>query len=225
MTKLQTTGIFFLVCLMTFCGCSNSKIGWDNLYHSETDAETDVMDDGLTEHGSEGETTASASRETDIQDKTDTQETEVTVCVYVCGAVVSPGVYELPAGARVHQAIQAAGGLTEDADLFLVNQAKLVEDGEQIRIYTKEEAKEAEQRISTGLSNETDELDDASVRVNINHATADALMTLPGIGEAKALSIIEYRQTNGSFQKIEDIMNIPGIKEAVFSKIKDKITV
>lgn len=144
------------------------------------------------------------------------------ITVYVCGAVADPGVYELPAGSRVVRAIEAAGGLLPEADLFLVNQAKRLEDGEQIRILTQEEAQQAD--LTAGAESGTGNPEQEK-KVNINTADAGTLMTLPGIGEAKADAIIEYRESSGGFQCIEDIMNITGIKEAVFSKIKDKITV
>lgn len=133
-----------------------------------------------------------------------------TIVVYICGAVVQPGVYELPEGSRVIHAIEAAGGLLEDADPHKVNQASLLADGEQVRIWTKEEAKDTEE---------------ADGRVNLNQATVAELMQLPGIGEAKANAIAAYREEHGHFQSIEDIMKISGIKESVFSQIKDLITV
>lgn len=201
---------FFLVCLLSMSGCSESVTDWERLYRTEsedTGPSLEEEQDGQSEEEDQG-----------TQEKTE-EETVTTIQVYVCGAVVHPGVYELPKGARVKQAIDAAGGLTEDADLLLVNQARVVEDGEQIRLYTKDEATNVEVQI------EGSSMTSAEAKVNINAADADLLMTLPGIGEAKATAIIEYRESNGDFKTIEDIMNIPGIKNAVFSKIKDKITV
>ena len=141
-----------------------------------------------------------------------------SIMIYICGAVAQPGVYELPAGARVIQAVEAAGGLAENADEISVNQAKKLEDGEQIRIYTKEEAQAMPAGGNTGG-------DLAEAKVNINTADEQTLMTLPGIGQAKASDIVKYRTENGRFGTIEDIMKITGIKEAVFSKIQDKIAV
>ena len=169
---------------------------------------------------------------TDREQKTDTgvesaemgnsRDKEAIIVIYICGAVANPGVYELPAGARVIQAIEAAGGLLEYADPFLVNQAKRLEDGEQIRILTRDEAEEAESaEISGSRTSDTP----GNGKININTANAEQLMTLPGIGQAKAKAILEYREQNGGFRSIEEIMNIAGIKDAVFSKIKDQITV
>lgn len=135
-------------------------------------------------------------------------------CVYVCGAVQNPGVYELPKGARVGAAIEKAGGFTQNA-AATYNLAEKVADEQMIQVLTVEESSQM-QTVKT-------ESEDG--RINLNTATAEQLMTLPGIGQSKADSIIAYRTENGSFQSIEDVMNITGIKEGVFVKIKDSITV
>lgn len=148
-------------------------------------------------------------------------DTQNSVCyVYVCGAVGNPGVYPLPSGSRVYEAIEAAGGLLEEAGADCVNQAEPVSDGQMIKVLT---AEEAEKNAADTARTNTPEASDG--RVNINTAVAAELMTLPGVGESKAESIISYREENGGFDKIEDIMNITGIKEGVFEKIKDDIMV
>ena len=139
----------------------------------------------------------------------------------VTGAVKEPGVVTLSEGARVYEAIAEAGGFSDDAAVELVNQAALLSDGQQIRVYTCEEA--AQGAVSVVEEQGTKET--AQGKININQAGAEELMTLPGIGESKAADIIRYREENGGFERIEDIMNISGIKEAVFSKIKDKIVI
>lgn len=145
---------------------------------------------------------------------------EGNVYVYVCGAVNAPGVYELKEGARVFEAIQLAGGLTEAAAADAVNQARIVTDGEQIRVPTVEEA----QSRGAGVAGEVTEGTENN-KININTAGKEELMTLTGIGEAKAESIMDYREKNGSFTSIEELMQIEGIKEGVFNKIKDDITI
>ena len=145
---------------------------------------------------------------------------EGDVYVYVCGAVNAPGVYELKEGARVYEAIQLAGGLTEAAAADAVNQARIVTDGEQIRVPTVEEA----QNQGAGVAGEVTEGTENN-KININTAGKEELMTLTGIGEAKAESIMDYREKNGSFTSIEELMQIEGIKEGVFNKIKDDITI
>lgn len=149
------------------------------------------------------------------------------ILVHVCGRVVKPGVYELEAGARVVEAVEEAQGFGEDAASESINLARKLSDGERIYIPSREEASEAggaelwyARNDSQGMSEE--EKNDV---ININIADKEALMSLPGIGEAKADAIIDYRERSGGFQSIEDIMLIPGIKEAAFAKIKDRIRV
>ncbi len=139
------------------------------------------------------------------------------VCyVYVCGAVVSPGVYELQAGSRVYEAIKSAGGLAEDADLSSINQAEHVTDGQMIKILT---VSETENGTEDGNETASDGL------LDINNASVADFMTLPGIGQSKAQSIVLYREQNGAFSSVDEIMNVDGIKEGVFNKIKDCIKV
>ena len=139
------------------------------------------------------------------------------VCyVYVCGAVASPGVYELQAGSRVYEAIKSAGGLAEDADLSSINQAEHVTDGQMIKILT---VSETENGTEDGNETASDGL------LDINNASVADFMTLPGIGQSKAQSIVLYREQNGAFSSVDEIMNVDGIKEGVFNKIKDCIKV
>ena len=134
--------------------------------------------------------------------------------VYICGAVRRPGVYRFDSGARVCDAVEAAGGFTKKAVWDAVNQARMLTDGEQITIPVKSKAKK-----------NSPSLGKRSELVNINQANLSELMTLSGIGEAKAKLIVEYRDENGSFSATEDIMKISGIKEGIYNRIKDRITV
>ncbi len=135
------------------------------------------------------------------------------VCVYVCGCVAKPGVFYLDKGARVYDAIQLAGGITDDGDMRAVNQAETVADGQQIYVPFIEEGQ--------GVAAE----DGSDTRVNINTADISQLTTLPGIGESRAKTIIAYREEHGAFKDVSDIMNVTGIKEASYNKIKDLIRV
>ncbi len=138
-----------------------------------------------------------------------------TIFVHICGEVNNPGVYELPEGSRIFEAVEAAGGFTEDAAQASLNQAQTIMDGTQIVILSLEEAEEKarlEQELAAGI-------------VNLNTASKEQLMTLTGIGESRAEDIIRYREESGGFQSIEEIMNVPGIKESAYLKIKDSITV
>lgn len=158
------------------------------------------------------------------------QETVLTgeetgmIYIYVCGAVCCPGVYQLPENARIYEAIDAAGGLREDASGESVNQAQKLEDGQRLYVPTVDETQQDGVLWGTDVP-KAGEKEDGLGKVNINSATAEELKTLPGIGDAKAQSIVSYRQQNGAFQSIEELMNVEGIKSGVFDKIKDKITV
>ncbi|WP_158589446.1 helix-hairpin-helix domain-containing protein [Butyrivibrio sp. CB08] len=166
-----------------------------------------------------------------------TQEPEVrepvSIYVYVCGAVTSPGVYELPEGSRIIDAIKASGGFCDDADETFVNQAARLSDGVKLFIPTREEVANAVdasgqiQSFDTGetfVSEETGTSGSGGL-ININSATRDELTSIPGIGTVTADKIVSYREQHGSFMTIEDIKNVSGIKEKLFSKIRDYITV
>lgn len=140
---------------------------------------------------------------------------EEDIWVYVCGAVESPGVVCLSPGSRAADALEAAGGFSADAAAEAVNLAARVSDGEKLYFPTREEyqAQGAGQEAAAGGL------------VNINTADAAQLCTLPGIGESRAADIIAYREANGGFGACEDIMRVSGIKESVYRKISDRITV
>ena len=139
------------------------------------------------------------------------EEIPTTIFVYVCGAVNQPGVYELPSESRVYEAIKAAGGLKEDAALSSIHQAEVLADEMTIYIPT--------------LSEETILEQEDDGKVNINKASKEELMSLPGVGETKAKSIIEYRNDHGAFESIEEIKEISGIKDGLYEKIKDLIKI
>ena len=127
----------------------------------------------------------------------------------------------LPEGSRVYDLFELAGGLTELAAADYWNQAKVLSDGEMIYVPSKEEVKDRVLEGNHSISIDSDN----SNKVNINTASQAELMTLPGIGETRALAIIAYRQENGPFSSLEELKNVEGIKEAVFSKVKDLIEI
>lgn len=142
-----------------------------------------------------------------------------SIYIHICGEVKKPGVYTFDQEPRVVDVIEKAGGFTKKARQDCVNMAEAVADGTQLVI-------EAVGKNSKGGEEEEKTPDKVgSNKVNINTASKEELMTLSGIGESKATQILSYRESNGKFAKIEDIMNISGIKDGVFSKIKDYITV
>lgn len=211
------------VLLLLLTGCSGRPQIHLEGFQTELEAVSLGEQSGLME--AELLETESSESETDIQEQT--EETEKEIQVFVCGAVDEPGVYRLKETSRLYEAVEAAGGFRQDADQEWLNQAEVLQDGSKIRIYTLEETrllKESGFQEQSGIQESQAEAE-VSGKINLNTATKDQLMTLPGIGEAKADAVIAYREEHGSFRTIEDIMNISGIKEAVFLKIKDKIVV
>ena len=193
---------------------------------------------GDTDQNRKAEPSAGSTDRTELSDAS--SEEAKTRVVHICGAVSAPGVYELPAGSRIIDAVEAGGGFLPEADEACCNLAEEIVDGCQIYIMTKSEScadGQAEKKAGIQTSPGGDmQTADKNVRsnsapalenglVNLNTADVVALMTLPGIGESRAKAIISYREQHGAFAQIEDIMKISGIKQAAFSKIKDKITV
>ena len=153
-----------------------------------------------------------------LAEKTEVSTTQETVIfVDIKGAVKNPGVYQMKVGDRVKDAIDAAGGLTEEADSQKVNLAKRLED--QMAIVVPKVGEEAEE-IPAG---ETRKEATKEGKVNINTATVEELKTLKGVGEKKAEAIIEYRKKNGSFQTKEDLMKVRGIGKKLFESFQERI--
>ena len=153
-----------------------------------------------------------------LAEKTEESATlEAVVFVDIKGEVKKPGVYQMKAGDRVKDAIDAAGGLTEEADSQKVNLAKRLED--QMVIVVPKVGEEVEEILAGETSKEATK----EGKVNINTATVEELKTLKGVGEKKAEAIIEYRKKNGSFQTKEDLMKVRGIGKKLFESFQERI--
>ena len=141
--------------------------------------------------------------------------TAAAIEVYVAGAVKSTGVYSLPAGSRVHAAISAAGGAAQDADLDRINLSAFLVDGQRVYMPRVGEAVPVEDssRASTAV-------DPAQPLVNINSADLQTMMTLPGNGESKEAAIINYRSEHGPYTNLEELLNVPGIGQAILDQIR-----
>ncbi len=144
--------------------------------------------------------------------------------VDVEGAVNKPGVYRLLATARVYDAIQHAGGLTEQADTSAINQAQKLHDQSQVFVPDKNSSSTAPNTAQTTAANSENSVTDTKT-INLNTADVTELQNLPGVGPKKAELIIQYRQEKGSFSKIEDLTEVQGIGEKTFAKIKLQLTV
>ena len=207
---------------------SNRKAGEESTAYENNVAagENPKKQSAVSDAGSEGNTENSALDllpETPIPQK---------IFVDVCGAVVNPGVYELDEGARIFQAVDAAGGYLPEAAINYLNRARSIGDGQQIYVPTEKEVAEnlelaMVENPSGTVGRDTGSFGDGvgdDTRINLNTADAGQLSTLSGIGQSKAEAIVAYREEHGDFASIEEIMNVEGIKEGTFSKIKDKIS-
>ena len=165
--------------------------------------------------------------EVETESKLEKVDSKALIYVYVCGQVKSPGVYVLSEGDRIYQAIEQADGVLPEGDLTRLNLAETLYDGQKIYVPSCEEMEESGYDAS-GVENASiisGDIQDSDGLVNLNKASKEQLMTLAGIGEAKAEAIIRYRDEQGAFRSIEELMNVPGIKEGTYSKIKDRISI
>ena len=202
--------VAILVIATAFCGCGNKD-----------ERIIDIKPQAMSQNEKTGP-------EIVIQndDGTEGEKMIRKIRVYVCGAVRTPDVYTLDPDVRMIDAVNAAGGFAEDAAEEYINLAARIEDGQKIYIPTDEEIEQAPvAENETAGSTAGDDPMGSGGKVNINSADKATLMTLPGVGESKADKIINYRQENGGFGSIEDIMLVAGIKEGMYNKIKDLICV
>lgn len=201
--------VFIMVILMLiFGGCQKKETAVELKKVEEQTAE----ESGLSEEKTEDSKKA-PQKETSSE----------TVFVHVCGQVCTPGVYELPAGSRIFEAVQQAGGFTGQAASDSLNQAEKVEDGQRIYVPSMEEAAQGTEQAAAETGGGAGSPSDG--KVNLNTADAEELTTLTGIGQSRAEAIIRYREENGKFQSTEELMNVQGIKEGIYEKIKEQIKI
>lgn len=207
--------VLIILTMMTFVlsGCQSDEITGEEVTLEEEALQEEKGSGEEQEDGESQEQQEGAGKEQ--TGRTD----EGKIWVYVCGQVASPGVYELPEESRIYEAVESAGGILEQGAAESVNLAEKASDGQRIYIPSKEEAaampaETPDEGSSGGMNDE---------RVNLNTADKEELMTLTGIGETRAEAILTYREENGSFHSPEDIMNVQGIKEGIYEKIKEQI--
>lgn len=230
--RLRANTILFIAFLWTFmAGCgADDTVYLEQAVSGETEYEQ-TAETTEDEQTSEPETAIAEAEDGCAAGSVEETGTVSGTCyVYICGAVLLPGVYEVPQGSRIYEVVQKAGGLTEEASKSSVNQAERVYDGQMIFLPTFEEAEAGVDVDAVSHSaGSTGTLDagweEADSRVNINTATLSELMTLSGIGQTKAERILAYRSEHGSFSSVEEIMNVDGIKEGLYNRIKDNIRV
>lgn len=193
------------LCALALCGCG------DRAYTSlkELPADTEEVSAGSSDVIDAGAAIAAAEPHL------------ATVRVHVCGAVNRPGVYELPAGSRVAEALLAAGDFHRSADTDYWNQAAFLTDGEQIYVPTEDEVRNG--ALKSGAAALQSSADDG--RIDLNTASLAQLKTLSGIGDVKAAAIIAYRESHGNFRSVEELMQVAGIKQGLYDRIKDAVCV
>ena len=207
------------VCLITGCSKESGndsleeiQMQTDEQAQSETDAEPQLSEED-------------SDIRKEVSRGNGNEKSEGKLCVFVCGEVAVPGVYELASDSRIYQAVEAAGGLTEAAAGDYVNQAELVADGQRIYIPSADEVQTGSLEMLDSGGNGAEGQSASDGRVNLNTAGKEELMTLTGIGEKKAEAIIQYRDVSGGFGSIEELMQVEGIKEGTFEKIKEDIVI
>lgn len=229
--KLSIIFIIFILCGCLY-SCKDSEKTVVSLEGRVQDSSNKTDSESKSDITSDNDKVTSDNIVKDNDNKTsddiepqNNKEAEKLIYVYICGEVQNPGVYQVDEGARMYQVVDLAGGILETGAQNYLNLAETVTDGQKVVVPTKEEAKQLEETPQIEANKETKQEEASSQYININTADEATLTTLPGIGASKAKSIISYRDSKGGFQSIEELMKIEGIKEGVYNKVKDMITV
>jgi competence protein ComEA len=200
----------FMTCMLAACQTDKALTLSYSVAGEESAAQATPQGDGDASSGDPLAQASSPLEEAGSKEGAGAQ-TEERIYVHVCGAVRDPGVKELPKGSRAFDALEQAGGFTEDADQAYVNLAGFLQDGQQLYFPAVGEA--------------LPRTEEAGSLVDLNTADEAMLCTLPGIGETRAKEILKYRKEHGGFSKVEELMEVPGIKEATYEKIRDLVMV
>lgn len=227
MKKKKRLGILFTACFILIAG-----ILYTITYHKPWKEDVLLLEGNETTSEIAEQDCAKTLTKEEVEQAESVEMTEQNmIYVHVCGEVKAPGVYEVPFGTRLNAVVELAGGVTLNAATEYINLAQAVVDGQQYLIPSMEEVAgmsrlDADIGTTGGIIKGEEALV-ATVdgNININTATREELMTLSGIGEAKADAIIEYRESVSRYGTKEDVMKVAGIKESLFNKIKDKIVV
>ena len=196
---------------------------------AEEKASTEKLDNNIQENPNEDVENATDGN-SESKSERNIRQNQNVIIVHIAGEVKNKGILTLPEGARIADAVEAAGGETKEADLDAVNLAYVLQDGQKIYIPNKNEKQEEKAYITTESGNNIisqgeNNSKGGNTKVNINEASQSELETLPGIGPSIASRIIEYREQNGKFSEIEDLQNVKGIGDAKFADIKDLVVV
>lgn len=230
--------IAIIICIIVLIGIGVFLYFSQSSYGNEDSIEIlDAMEDEMfseNETNDVSQVSTNEVAEENIVANEIAEETE-KIAIHITGEVKKTGIIYLEKGARIADAIAVAGGATKNANLDQVNLAYVLEDGQKIYIPNKKEKLEVREYIiensgnnvlvENGKSSSTNSSKGVGGKVNINYANQTELETLPGIGPSLAQRIIEYRETNGEFEKIEDVQNVKGIGDSKYSNIKEKICI
>lgn len=224
--KAAITFIIVIVALVLFL-CERQAAEVPIIEENEDIATTIITSEGTTGTAING--TSIDSFMNLPTDNGEVSEQEIMIYVDVAGAVVTPGVVTLPEGSRVFEAIREAGGIIDNADTTNINLAAVLKDGDKLYVPTFDDMKK--DKTSGGIvtdkikSSSNESAQESGGIVNINTASSAQLQSLSGIGPSTAEKIIEYRNQNGNFLKIDDLKKVSGIGEKTFAKFKDKICI
>ena len=203
--------------IIVICACLGLALG--GFFLLKPSSQTSVKETNLQAEVAAVSKETSTEKEVKKEEKDESPEQDL-ITVDVKGAVKSPGIYDLPVGSRVHDAVQKAGGLTEEADSKSLNLAQKVSDEALVYVPTKgEEA--ASQQVASGTTPSTSK----EKKVNLNRASLEELKQVKGLGGKRAQDIIDHRETNGKFKSVDELKKVSGIGAKTIEKLKDYVTV
>ena len=199
--------------------CAGLGLALSGFFLLKPSSQTPVKETNLQTEVSAVSKDSSSEKEVKKEEKDESPEQDL-ITVDVKGAVKSPGIYDLPVGSRVHDAVQKAGGLTEEADSKSLNLAQKVSDEALVYVPTKgEEA--ASQQVASGTTPSTSK----NKKVNLNKASLEELKQVKGLGRKRAQDIIDHREANGKFKSVDELKKVSGIGAKTIEKLKDYVTV
>ena len=198
--------------------CAGLGLALGGFFLLKPTSQTSVKETNLQAEVAAVSKDSSSEKEVKKEEKEESPEQDL-ITVDVKGAVKSPGIYDLPVGSRVHDAVQKAGGLTEEADSKSLNLAQKVSD--EALVYVPSRGEETSQRTASGTPSSTSK----EKKVNLNKASLEELKQVKGLGGKRAQDIIDHREANGKFKSVDELKKVSGIGAKTIEKLKDYVTV
>ena len=199
--------------------CAGLGLALGGFFLLKPTSQTSVKESNLQAEVAAVSKDSSSDKEVNKEEKEESPEQDL-ITVDVKGAVKSPGIYDLPVGSRVHDAVQKAGGLTEEADSKSLNLAQKISDEALVYVPTK-----GEEATSQQAASETSPSTSKEKRVNLNKASLEELKQVKGLGGKRAQDIIDHREANGKFKSVDELKKVSGIGAKTIEKLKDYVTV